>query len=260
MRNGTSTSSAVLAATVAGAVFAAIAFGAAQDHANAQGTAKTVLDGVFTAAQAERGSTLYGAECASCHDGADVDGPSLGGAPFLDRWREDTLNRLFDFIKMRMPQSAPGSLSDAAYVDILAYLLNENSFQAGSRELTIDALGSTLLVGPDGPQPLPPGALVRVVGCLEQAPSREWVIERAGAPSRVRGGNAISETEASAAAAAPLGTQTFTLQNLGESGTALPGSGNAGQKVVIKGALTQRPGASRIHVTAVTSVAASCAQ
>jgi hypothetical protein len=62
--------------------------------------------------------------------------------------------------------------------------------------------------------------------------------------------------EATAAAAAPLGTYTFPLQNVGEGGTALPGEGH---KVLIKGALNQRVGGARIHVTAAKSIAGTCA-
>jgi mono/diheme cytochrome c family protein len=252
MRGGIRTSCSVVAATVAGAAIMSIASGAAQ------GPPKTVLDGIFTAPQAERGADVYDAECASCHEGADVDGPPLAGDPFIDRWREGTLENLFEFIKTRMPQTAPGSLSEAASVDILAYLLHENSYQAGPRELTRDALASTLVVGPNGPQPLPNGALVRVVGCLAQSPSREWIITRAGRPSRVSAGNEITASETSAATGAGPGGETFTLQNVGEGGIALPGTGTEGQKVIVKGALTQRAGAARIHVTAARSVAATC--
>ena len=258
MPDRTTTSRGVVAAIVVSATFVAIASGAAQEQASAQGNPKTVLNGVFTALQADRGGAVYGGQCAECHEGADVNGPPLTGGPFLDRWREDSLDRLFEFIRTQMPQQAPGSLSDAAYLDILAHLLRENSFQPGSRELTMDAVANTLLVGPNGPQPLPTGALVQVVGCLARNPEREWVIARAARPSRVRAGNEITATDATAAARAALGTQTFTLQNVGDSGTALPGNGNGGQKVVVKGALTEREGAGRIHVTAAKSVADTC--
>ena len=242
-----------VAAAVAGTLIAAVA--AAHGQANAQ---KTVLDGVFTAAQADRGGVVYGEECAACHEGADVDGPPLTGAPFIDRWREDTLDGLFEFIKARMPQQAPGSLSDRVYLDILGHLLQENSFPAGPRELTVDALASTLVVGPDGPKPLPNGALVSIVGCLSKGPLQEWTISRAGRPSRARDGNEITIAETTAAAGMAPGMQTFTLQNVGAGGTALPGNGTEGQKVVVKGALTQRAGGGRIHVTAAASVTGTC--
>jgi hypothetical protein len=206
----------VVAVGIGGTIVLAMGAVAVRGQSTAQATQKTVLDGAFTEAQADRGGVVYGTECAGCHEGADVDGPPLTGDPFIDRWREDTLNSLFEYIKTRMPQTAPGSLPDGAYADILAHLLHETAFPVGSRELTMDALGSTVLVGPKGPQPLPSGALVRVVGCLTQNPAREWVITGAGQPARERAGNDITAAEATAAAAAALGAQTFTLQNVGE--------------------------------------------
>jgi hypothetical protein len=268
MHQRTSSSRSILTGTIAGAAILALASAAAQGPGDApafaQATAgkqdaqKTVLEGVYTAAQAERGAAVYDAQCAQCHDGADVDGPPLTGTPFLDRWREDTLDALFEFTRTKMPQTAPGSLPEAAYVDIVAHLLHENDVQAGSRELTKDVLASTLLVGPNGPQPLPNGALVGVVGCLAKGPAGEWTVARAGRPSRVREAKEVSAAEAAAASGAGVGTGTFTLQNVGDGGTALPGNGAEGQKVLVKGALTQRAGAGRIHVTAARGVAGSC--
>jgi mono/diheme cytochrome c family protein len=79
----------------------------------AQGST-SVLDGVYTRAQAERGEAVYSASCIGCHEGQDADGPELTGRVFLDRWREDTLEPLFTFIKTTMPGNAPGSLDDRA--------------------------------------------------------------------------------------------------------------------------------------------------
>ena len=116
-----------------------------------------------------------------------MDGPPLTGSPFIDRWREDTLDGLFDFIKARMPQQAPGSLSDRPVPGHPgAPVPARTRFPPGSSELTVAAVTSTLLVGPNGPQPLPSGALVGVVGCLSKGPLREWTLSRAGRPSRAR--------------------------------------------------------------------------
>jgi hypothetical protein len=214
-----------------------------------------VLDGVFTIAQADRGDAVYSEKCAPCHEGTDVDGPPLTGTPFIDRWREDTLQGLFDFISTEMPQRAPGSLSEPVYLDVLAHLLRESHYPPGREELSKQQLATTLLVGSNGPQPLPSGALVGVVGCLAQTPVREWVVNRASAPARVRAASEIVPAEAAAAAAVSSGTEAFVLQNVGEGETALPG---AGHRVLLKGALTQRAGSRRIHVTAVAPVAGAC--
>src|SRR5271169_2086912 len=81
---------------------------------------RTVLDGVYSDAQAARGAALFGAKCAGCHEGADVDGPPLELDPFVERWREDSLQPLFTFLKTKMPQDAPGSLTEANYLDLLS--------------------------------------------------------------------------------------------------------------------------------------------
>jgi mono/diheme cytochrome c family protein len=70
---------------------------------------RTVLDGVFTDGQATRGEAAYAASCAECHEGADVDGPTLEGTPFIDRWREDNLDILFAFLKTKMPADSPAA-------------------------------------------------------------------------------------------------------------------------------------------------------
>src|SRR5580765_7147617 len=150
---------------------------------------RTVLDGAYTPAQAARGENEYGANCARCH-GADLDGggaaPTLHTLDFVDRWREDHLSTLFQFISTNMPQppGRPGGLKQQQYLDIVAFLLQVNGLPAGSKELTIADL-DTQLVGIDGPKPLPPSALVRVVGCLAH-PADAWTLTRSAAPSRVR--------------------------------------------------------------------------
>ena len=75
----------------------------------------TVLDGVYTHAQAARGEAVYSSSCIGCHEGQDADGPELTGKALLDRWREDKLEPLFTFIKTSMPGNAPGSLDDVRH-------------------------------------------------------------------------------------------------------------------------------------------------
>ena len=98
----------------------------------------TVLDGVYTTAQAERGHVAYEKYCIRCHEGLEADGPDLMAKAFLDRWREDKLEPLFTFIKTSMPGNRPGGLDDRAYADVMAYMLQTNGFPAGERELSAD--------------------------------------------------------------------------------------------------------------------------
>jgi mono/diheme cytochrome c family protein len=105
---------------------------------------RTVWDGVYTQAQAERGRAEYDVWCASCHQ-SDLSGGVLVGddeAPSL-RSMEKLLERrdldnVFTFIKSGMPKEEPGSLKDETYADILTYLLQENGFPAGAAELEAD--------------------------------------------------------------------------------------------------------------------------
>ena len=223
----------------------------AQTHA-------TVLGGAYTAAQAARGETAFGSNCAKCHEGADVDGPPLNGDPFIDRWREDNLETLFDFMKTRMPQDDPGKLAPAAYLDILAYLLSRNSFPPGAQELTEGALGKTLLVGKDGPKPLSTNALVQLVGCFTPGSNNTWTLTNATEPARTRNAGKIAAEELTASASVPMGTQTFGLQNLADLGASFNADANKGHRVLAKGVLLRRSAGDRVNVISIGSAAPTC--
>jgi mono/diheme cytochrome c family protein len=221
---------------------------------------KSVLDGVYTDVQAKRGEAEFGTRCGRCHEGADVDGPALTGDPFIDRWREDNLNSLFTFLKTNMPQDAPGSLSSGAYVDLLAYLLHANTFPAGAKELTADALGNTQLVGKDGPKPLPANSVVLAVGCFTPGPNNAWTLTSASDPVRNRTADETNPEELKSSAAKPLGTQAIRLQNLDSLGAGFSPDAHRGQKVQVKGVLIRQTNNSdRINVLSLETVAARCA-
>ncbi len=217
-------------------------------------SSRTVLDGVYTEAQAKRGEAEYSANCAKCHDGADVDGPPLTGDPFIDRWREDSLASLFSFIKAKMPRDTPGKLSDGAYRDIVAYILQANEYPAGNAELTVNTLASTQLVGKDGPKPLPTNALVAVVGCLIPGEKDEWVLTDASEPVRTRTADATTPEELNISAARPLGTLTFKLQGASDF---KPETYKA-HKVQVKGVLVRQSNNDRIHVNSLEAVGQNC--
>jgi mono/diheme cytochrome c family protein len=221
----------------------------------AQGSA-TVLDGVYTPAQAARGEAAYSSACSGCHESQDADGPQLTGAAFLDRWREDMLEPLFTFIKTRMPGNLPGSLDERSYADILAYLLQANRLPAGDRELTADKVGGIRLVGTEGPRPLPNLTIVRAVGCLGPDANNAWVLSKAGSPAPVRARivDGTTPEELKDSAAQPLGALTFRLLSVTPQGASL-----AGHKVQVKGVLTRQNQVERINVMSLTSVAAACA-
>ncbi len=99
---------------------------------------RTSQDGIYSAAQATRGETTFLQNCAPCH-GADLSGaeggPALIGGEASQYWNGLKLSELFERIKTTMPQSAPGSLADRQYADLLAFILSKNDFPAGATDL-----------------------------------------------------------------------------------------------------------------------------
>jgi len=178
----------------------------------------SVLDGVYTPEQAARGEAVYTSRCIGCHEGQNGDGPQLVGKVFLDRWREDTLEPLFTFIKTSMPGDLPGGLDERAYVDVTAYILQANSFPAGKQELRPDLIGSIQLIGLDGPRPLSNLTIVRAVGCLAPEANNTWALDSASSPRPVRDRivDGTTPEELKASAAQPLGTLTFPLLSVTE--------------------------------------------
>ncbi len=101
-------------------------------------TTSSVLDGVYTDAQAGRGNVQYSQHCAACH-GSGLTGngeaPALVGGEFISNWAGLTVGDLFERIRTTMPQDNPGKLSRDQYADILSFLLKSNGYKAGQKEL-----------------------------------------------------------------------------------------------------------------------------
>jgi S-disulfanyl-L-cysteine oxidoreductase SoxD len=221
--------------------------------------AQTVLDGVFTAAQAERGKEAYAAHCASCHtdDLSGKSAPALKGDPFIENWREDSVKTLFTFIQTRMPNRAPRSLSDEMYIDILAHILEVNMYPAGSKELRTDVLDSIQLVGKDGPAPIPTFALITAVGCLSQSAEGEWMLENVSPPVRTREEKAAA-SELQASIKKPLGKDTFRLVYVDALRPAFAPEREIGKKMHARGYLLRNAKGVGLSVTWLEAVASSC--
>lgn len=99
---------------------------------------RTVWDGVYTEAQAERGAAVYKSACSECH-GADLTGdgfaPALTGAEFSGNWNELTVGDLFERIRISMPPTGPAGVTPAQKADIVAYAMKFNKYPAGKTEL-----------------------------------------------------------------------------------------------------------------------------
>ena len=100
--------------------------------------AKSIWDGVFTAAQAERGAEVYKTACSECHGGdlmGDGFAPALAGADFQGNWNDLSVGDLFERIRISMPPSGPSGVTPAQKADILAYMFNFNKYPAGTTEI-----------------------------------------------------------------------------------------------------------------------------
>ncbi len=96
-------------------------------------------EGVYTAVQAESGRAIYERECAVCHQSnlqGSFEAPQLAGESFLQFWADLGPGDLFVRISGSMPPGQAGSLTDEAYRDIVAYLLQANGAPAGGTALT----------------------------------------------------------------------------------------------------------------------------
>jgi S-disulfanyl-L-cysteine oxidoreductase SoxD len=229
----------------------------------AQARPQTVLEGVYSDAQAERGHDFYTAVCGSCHGAAleGVSAPPLTGNRFIERWREGMLEPLYDFIRQRMPFGQPAGakrIPDSEYLDILTYILKVNGYRAGESELTTGLLGSVMLVGPNGPQPVPDGAHVITVGCLSQAGDSLWVLSNATEPARTPTESTSSATGLKTSSQKKLGTLTFRLADL-EAVPDFSPSAHNGHKMQVKGFLVRQPNAERISLTSTEMIDSSCA-
>jgi len=229
-------------------------------RAPAQAGNKTIWDGVYTPAQAARGTESYTAQCSACHaaDLSGRNGPSLRGDHFMDNWREDSLNSLYNRIKDSMPAGNPSSLSDDTYVDIVAHILQVNAFPEGAEELTPGAMATIRVVRKEGPTPVPNFALVQVVGCLVQDSGNSWILTGASEPVRTRNPKQSTESELKVSAATGLGAQTFRLLDADYFRPDFTAAAHKGHKMEAKGFLIRNPGDLRLSVTWLEMLDSSC--
>lgn len=112
--------------------FAALAVSAVADAQDAPAE-RLVSSGVFSEAQATRGSGVYRTACESCHAKSEYTGDK-----FKVAWVSKTAFDIFDVIRSQMPEDNPGSLERQEYLDVVAYIFSLNAYPTGSGELPSD--------------------------------------------------------------------------------------------------------------------------
>ncbi|MEX0907076.1 MAG: cytochrome c [Gemmatimonadota bacterium] len=88
---------------------------------------RSVLSGVFTPEQAERGRTVFRDSCGNCHASAQ-----FRGEAFQSRWHGQTIFTIVDQLRLLMPMDNPGGLTADEYTAVIAYVLGLNGYPADS--------------------------------------------------------------------------------------------------------------------------------
>jgi len=110
---------------------------------------KTTNDGVYTKAQAAGAKKQFDKICADCHaftvaaKKKSEDLP-LGDEPFFENWSGRPLGELVTLIALTMPNDGSATVTEAEAVNLVAYVLQQNDFPAGSKPLTKESASAIL--------------------------------------------------------------------------------------------------------------------
>jgi mono/diheme cytochrome c family protein len=214
----------------------------------AQAGVRTVWDGVYTDAQAARGTLVFSQSCSNCHTLASQGKGPLTGEKFWEGFAQRTVGDLLTFVRTNMPNGNGGSLPASSYNDLVALILKSNGFPGGTAELAPGTIAGVQIIPKDGPGELPANVLVRMVGCLARN-GNDWVLTRATAPERVERIGVVGAEDARR----PLGNRTATLMFVL---TRLEPF--FGQRVSVSGILIGAGGANGINVSTVNRVGDTC--
>ena len=142
-----------------------------------------------TTQQAETGRALFQSRCASCHatDLGGGEGPQLAGTNFIAGWGTRTARELISTIRTTMPPANPGSLDDAASINLAAFILAANGAAPGRS-------GADRRLGRYHPLRRQPGA--RPSRCKPADRSRRPLPDRRDSPSRGEVKNYVPVTDA----------------------------------------------------------------
>jgi mono/diheme cytochrome c family protein len=107
---------------------------------------RSTRDGVYSAAQADRGEKTYKAKCGTCHMPEQY-----SGYVFMQSWTGQTIFALYTNLRTTMPKDNPGSLKPQEYADVIAYLLKINRLPSGDADLkgAKPAMEDVVIEGPE---------------------------------------------------------------------------------------------------------------
>ena len=162
--------------------------------AQAPPAGKTVWNGVYTDAQAERARATFDSICTRCHTlepGGNTRGGALSGDKFWTAFTQKSVGDLLDFVSKNMPNGNGGSLPASTYNDLVALILKSNGFPAGTVEVAPESTAKAprkvarsatraprivrIVVQPDGQQ-VDPDVGGRCAAWQRQNPNRRiWI-------------------------------------------------------------------------------------
>ena len=70
-------------------------------------------------------------------------GSALRGPDFADPSYDFRIKDIFNLVVTLMPAATPGSLQPDVYVTIMAFILKQNGYPAGTEDLTYEALAKS---------------------------------------------------------------------------------------------------------------------
>jgi polar amino acid transport system substrate-binding protein len=120
--------------------------------AQASAPQATSNEGLYTKAQADGAKKQFDKICADCHPFTVAakkkpkDLP-LGEEPFFEQWTGRPLTELVTLIALTMPNDGSAVVTEEEAVDLVAYILQQNGYPAGSKPLT-KASASAVLARP----------------------------------------------------------------------------------------------------------------
>jgi len=94
---------------------------------------KTILDRVYSVAQAERGESLFKRTCTGCHAPTD-----FAGGMLASHWEGGNVGDIYDIIANYMPANDPGSVKPQQAADIVAFFLHMDGYPVGNDDLPGD--------------------------------------------------------------------------------------------------------------------------
>ena len=224
------------------------AVGSAIVSAQAKPPGRTVWDGVYTDAQADRATATFSSTCSRCHTLTPDGNRPLSGDKFWEGFTQKSVADLLGFVSKNMPNGQGGSLPAPTYNDLVALILKSNGFPAGTTELAPESITNVQIIPKDGPGELPANTLVRIVGCLAPKSGSDWTLTSATEPERIEK-TVVGAEDASRA----LGTRTtplkFVLTRLDQ---------HVGKRMSVTGLLLGKGGVDGINVSTVNRVGETC--